>query len=75
MIHRLPRGPSPWPSSSPLGLVIWMASGNVRQTRDAMEDPFEARSDQPARVEVGMREATPISRKSWFRANWSPGAQ
>jgi len=59
MIHRLPRGPVALAVLLTLGLVIWMASGNVRQTRDAMEDPFEARSDQPARVEVGMREATP----------------
>lgn len=59
MINRLPRGPVALAVILALGLVIWLASGDIRESRDAMEDPFEAGTDQPARVEVGIREATP----------------
>lgn len=59
MIHRLPKGPVTLAVVLALGLIVWLASGDIRQSRESMEDPFETRSDEPARVEVGVREASP----------------
>ena len=59
MINRLPRGPVALAVLLTLGLAIWLASGDVRQSRESMDDPFEDQADQSARVEVGRREAIP----------------
>lgn len=59
MIHRLPRGPVALAVLLTLGLIIWLASGDIRQSRESMEDPFEEHAEEPARVEVGERNATP----------------
>lgn len=58
MINRLPKGPVALAVILTLGLVIWLASGEFRQSRETMEDPFTSRTEQPARVEVASREAT-----------------
>lgn len=59
MTIRFPRSPVTLAVILALGLAIWLFSGDWRQSRETMDDPFASETEKPARVEVGTRGATP----------------
>ena len=58
MMDRIPKGPVALAVFLVLALTVWLLSGEVRQSREVMEDPFAEQAEQPTRVEVTTLEAT-----------------
>lgn len=58
MMYRIPKGPAALAVLLTLTLAIWLLTGEVKQSRDSMEDPFVQQAEKPARVEITTLEAT-----------------
>ena len=58
MMNPVPRGPVALAVLLSLALVVWLISGDIRQSRETMADPFEAEPQAPSRVEVTTLDAS-----------------